>query len=265
MMQPMAQQLLPGQPPQMMMPGGFHGQMQPPPQQMQPPQQQMQPPQHQFMQSLGQISQPGHAAMSVQMQQQQQLQQQQLQQQQQQQQLLQQYLRQYQQVPGATIQQQMLPQLNQVGMMPNPQLALTNSILLGQPTPGSQAVNAQSFGMQNQSLGQPPLDIFHLADKAAQALSGQQYPQANAPVSMSNPNFPPMPAQSASTGQSFQQHQQKQNLTSEADLPRMVQYAVQVSTADNFCFEKCCTILFFVYRTLDLQGSLYKSLLYYTL
>lgn len=219
MMQPMPQQPLPGQP-QMMMPGGFQGQMQPPQQQ-------------QFMQPLGQISQTGQA-MSVQMQQQ--LQQQQLQQQQlQQQQLIQQYLRQYQQVPGANM------QLTQLGMMPGSQVALPSSMLLGQPTLGQSAlgqpalgqpapatqVNSQNFAMQSQNQGQPPLDIFHLADKAAQALSGRQFPQVNAPAPMSNPNFPPMPAPSASPGgpgQSFQ----TQNMTSEADLPRMVQYAVQV-------------------------------------
>jgi hypothetical protein len=216
MTQPMTQQLLPGQPPQMMMPGGFQGQMQPPQQQMQPTQ-----PHQQFMQPLGQISQPGQGGMSVQMQQQ--LQQQQLQQQQ----LLQQYLRQYQQVPSANMPQQMMPQLNQVGMMPGSQVALTSSMLLGQPAPGAQPVNSQSFVLQSQNQGQPPLDIFHLADKAAQALSGRQFPQVNAPAPMSNPNFPPMPAPSASQGQSFQHHQQ--NMTSEADLPRMVQYAVQVS------------------------------------
>ena len=219
MTQQMTQQLLPGQPSQMMMPGGFQGQMQPPQQQMHPTQ-----PQQQFMQPLGQISQPGQGAMSVQMQQQ--LQQQQLQQQQlQQQQLLQQYLRQYQQVPGANMPQQMMPQLNQVGMIPGSQVVLTNSMLLGQPAPGTQPVNSQSFVLQSQNQGQPPLDIFHLADKAAQALSGRQFPQVNAPAPMSNPNFPPMPAPSASQGQSFQQ-----NMTSEADLPRMVQYAVQVRT-----------------------------------
>jgi hypothetical protein len=104
--------------------------------------------------------------------------------------------------------------------------------------------------MQNQNLGQPPLDIFHLADKAAQALSGQQYPRANAPISMSNPNFPPMQASSASTGQSFQQHQQ--NVTSEADLPRMVQYAVQVRTriqSVHFYFGNMLQEFFFIYRT----------------
>ncbi len=121
-----------------------------------------------------------------------------------------------------------MPQLNQVGMMPSSQIALMNSILLRATSIGSQAVNAQTFAMQNQNLGQPPLDIFHLADKAAQALSGQQYPRANAPISMSNPNFPPMQALSASTGQPFQQ--QQQNVTSETDLHRMVQYAVQART-----------------------------------
>ena len=211
MTHPMTQQLLPGQPPQMMMPGGFQGQMQPPQQQMQPTQ-----PHQQFMQPLGQISQPGQGGMSVQMQQQLQ-----------QQQLLQQYLRQYQQVPSANMPQQMMPQLNQVGMMPGSQVALTSSMLHGQPAPGAQPVNSQSFVLQSQNQGQPPLDIFHLADKAAQALSGRQFPQVNAPAPMSNPNFPPMPAPSASQGQSFQHHQQ--NMTSEADLPRMVQYAVQVS------------------------------------
>jgi hypothetical protein len=121
--------------------------------------------------------------------------------------------------------QQMMPQLNQVGMIPGSQVVLTNSMLLGQPAPGTQPVNSQSFVLQSQNQGQPPLDIFHLADKAAQALSGRQFPQVNAPAPMSNPNFPPMPAPFASQGQSFQQ-----NMTSEADLPRMVQYAVQVRT-----------------------------------
>ena len=152
MTQPMTQQLLPGQPPQMMMPGGFQGQMQPPQQQMQPTQLHQQ-----FMQPLGQISQPGQGGMSVQMQQQLQ-----------QQQLLQQYLRQYQQVPSANMPQQMMPQLNQVGMMPGSQVALTSSMLHGQPAPGAQPVNSQSFVLQSPNQGQPPLDIFHLADKAAQ-------------------------------------------------------------------------------------------------
>ena len=88
---------------------------------------------------------------------------------------------------------------------------LTNMLLGGQQAP--------PFMQQQQ--GQVPLDIFALANKASQALSG--LPQVNAPAMNMNPNFPPRPpaaAQSTFVG------------GSEQELPQMVQYAVQVRDDD---------------------------------
>lgn len=203
-MQPMAQQLLPGQQPQMIMPG-FQSQMQPP----------QQGGFQGFMQPISQIPQPGQGAMSVQMQQQ-------FQQLQQQQQLLQQYMR---QAPGINMQQQSMQQMMQ-GIMPGSQVAITNGLLLGQPA--HQSVNAQNnFALQNamqqgQNQGQPQLDLFKLADQASQALSGR-FPLTIAPAPMSNPNFPPVPASAPSHGNSYQQNHE----VNEKELPMMVQYALQ--------------------------------------
>jgi len=111
---------------------------------------------------------------------------------------------------------QNMPQQNQGAkmMMPTSVAGLTN-LLLGQPAPAAQ----------------PAVDMLALAEKAAQALSGggkmvQSHPQAlsgglpqqmnTAPVS--NPNFPP-PLAPAPV--------QQQIMSTEKDLPMMVQYAVQ--------------------------------------
>lgn len=95
--------------------------------------------------------------------------------------------------------------------------ALTN-LLLGQ---GAQQPSAQAWSMQNQNQG-APMDILGLADKAAQALSGQ------VPQGGSNPNFPPPPAPApAQSFQHLQQQQRQQSIYTEKDLPMMVQYAVQ--------------------------------------
>lgn len=83
---------------------------------------------------------------------------------------------------------------------PNPNLALP---------PGIQQIGFQS-SMQNRNPTQTPIDILGLADKAAQALRGSQNTMS------SNPNFPPPPASAPG-----------RPMTSEKDLPMMVQYAIQ--------------------------------------
>jgi len=228
MMQPMTmgqqQQLLPGQPPQVMV----HGLQRP-----------MQPPQQQFVQSIGQIPQLGQDAQLnpyLQQYQQQLLQQQQFQ----------------QSVPGSNIPQhslqhmqqmqtynQNMQQLNQPGkMMPGNVPGLPN-MMLGQQGPGSQPGNATNmYSVQNPDQ-QPLLDIFGIADKAAQALSGR-LPQVNPAASvstMSNPNFPPLLTPANLSAPAFQPHQQnttssrQQKATAtESELPMMVQYAIQVSS-----------------------------------
>jgi hypothetical protein len=232
MMQPMTmgqqQQLLPGQPPQVMV----HGLQRP-----------MQPPQQQFVQSIGQIPQLGQDAQLntyLQQYQQQLLQQQQFQ----------------QSVPGSNIPQQSLQhmqnynqnmqQLNQAGkMMPGNVAGLTN-MMLGQQGPGSQPGNATNmYSVQNPDQ-QPLLDIFGLADKAAQALSGrlpQVNPNAASVATMSNPNFPPLLTPANLSAPAFQSHQQntssrQQKATAtESELPMMVQYAIQVSPLQSSHYE----------------------------
>lgn len=128
--------------------------------------------------------------------------------------------------------QQMMPQMppgqqqfmQQLGGMPPQQM--------GQGANGQmqQLLMQQQMNQQNQAsrmmmpgshVPNPaaPIDILGLADKAAQALSGRM-PQMNA---MSNPNFPPPPASAPMT------ISQQQN--NESQLPLMVGYAVQVSSA----------------------------------
>ena len=218
MQQPMTmgqqQQLLPGQTPQMMVHGGL--------------QRPMQPQQQQFVQSIGQIPQLGQGATDAQMQ---------SFLQQYQQQLLQQQFQ--QSVPGSSMPQpslqqlqqlqnytQNMQQLNQAGkMMPGSHVAGLTNMILGQ--------------QQQQGPGsQPPLlDIFGLADKAAQALSAGRLPQVNPTAAsvgpMSNPNFPPMLNASNLSAPTYQQQSntssRQHNTATESDLPVMVKYAIQVS------------------------------------
>lgn len=222
MMQPMTmgqQQIIPGQPPQVMVHGGLQRPMQPP---------------QQFVQSIGQIPHDPQLQPFLQ---------------QYQQQLLQQ---QYQQsISGSNLPQQSIQhlqqlqnfnqnmqQLNQPGkMMPGAQMAGLTNMILGQQGPGSQTGNSNMFSLQSQNPGQPPLDIFGLADKAAQALSAGRLPQVNPTAlgSISNPNFPPLLTPANLSAPSFKSHQQdtssrQQNTVTEPDLPMMVQYAIQVRT-----------------------------------
>lgn len=231
MMQPMTmgqQQIIPGQPPQMMIHGGL--------------QRPMQASQQQFAQSIGQIPQLGQGTTNAQLQpflqqyQQQLLQQQQFQ----------------QSVPGSNIPQQSLQhmqqlqnyaqnmqQLNQAGkMMPGSHVAGLTNMILGQQGSESQPGNVNNmYSVQSQNSDQPLLDIFGLADKAAQALSAGRLPPVNPTAAsvVSNPNFPPLLTQSNISASTFQPHQQnasssrQQNTATESDLPVMVKYAIQVS------------------------------------
>lgn len=229
MMQPMTmgqQQLLPGQPPQVMIHGGLQRPMQP---------------QQQFVQSIGQIPQLGQGTTDAQLQ---------PFLQQYQQQLLQQQFQ--QSAPGSNIPQQTLQhmqqlqnynqnmqQLNQANkMMPGSHTAGLTNMILGQQGPGSQPGNANNLhSLQNQNPDQPILDIFGLADKAAQALSAGRLSQVNPSAasvgSMSNPNFPSLLTPSTLSAPTYQPHQQntsssrQQNTATESDLPAMVKYAIQ--------------------------------------
>jgi hypothetical protein len=235
MMQPMTmgqQHLLPGQPPQVMVHGGLQRPMQP---------------QQQFVQSIGQIPQLGQGTTDAQLQ---------PFLQQYQQQLLQQQFQ--QSAPGSNIPQQTLQhmqqlqnynqnvqQLNQANkMMSGSHTAGLTNMMLGQQGPGSQPGNTSSlYSLQNQNPDQPILDIFGLADKAAQALSAGRLPQVN-PSAASNPNFPPLLTPSTLSAPTYQPNQQstsssrQQNTVTESDLPIMVKYAIQVrlSLSSHYAF-----------------------------
>ena len=223
--------------PQMMVHGGLQRPMQP-----QQPQQ--------FVQSIGQIPQLGQGTNDAQLQ---------PFLQQYQQQLLQQQFQ--QSVPGSSMPQpslqqlqqlqnytQNMQQLNQAGkMMSGSHVAGLTNMILGQQQQGSgsqppgNANNNLYSSVQNQNPDQQPLlDIFGLADKAAQALSAGRLPQVNPTAAsvgtMSNPNFPPMLNASNLSAPTYQPHQQQSNTSSrqhntatESDLPVMVKYAIQVS------------------------------------
>jgi hypothetical protein len=223
--------------PQMMVHGGLQRPMQP-----QQPQQ--------FVQSIGQIPQLGQGTTDAQLQ---------PFLQQYQQQLLQQQFQ--QSVPGSSMPQpslqqlqqlqnytQNMQQLNQAGkMMSGSHVAGLTNMILGQQQQGSgsqppgNANNNLYSSVQNQNPDQQPLlDIFGLADKAAQALSAGRLPQVNPTAAsvgtMSNPNFPPMLNASNLSAPTYQPHQQQSNTPSrqhntatESDLPVMVKYAIQVS------------------------------------
>lgn len=109
------------------------------------------------------------------------------------------------------------PNLQQPGMPVNPQM---QGMHQQQMVPGMQQPPGwqQSNPYQPQSQT-PALDLFNLADKAAQALSSGQFSQP--PPAIPNPNFPPA---------------HSNPMVSEKELPTMVQYAVQVRS-DDVCLE----------------------------
>lgn len=125
--------------------------------------------------------------------------------------------------------QQMMPQMppgqqqfmQQLGGMPPQQMGQGANGQMQQLLMQQQMNQQNRMMMPGSQVPNPaaPIDILGLADKAAQALSGRM-PQMNA---MSNPNFPPPPA---SAPMSISQQQ-----NNESQLPLMVGYAVQVSSA----------------------------------